>query len=133
MCILMVCAEKWQNVNFDLYVYTRVWFWIDEMYIFSNLSALKNGFKITSGENKPMFYTTLRYLFKKVFKPHVDDIAKYVEATQQDQKNIILATDTIAKAVHAIPAPFKAFGINIFEHIPFIKKQMAMYSMGLGV
>ncbi len=63
----------------------------------------------------------------------LDDIAKYVEATQQDQKNIILATDTIAKAVHAIPAPFKAFGINIFEHIPFIKKQMAMYSMGLGV
>lgn len=63
----------------------------------------------------------------------LEDITQYVEATQRDQKNIILATDSIAKAVHAVPAPLKALGINIFEHMPFLKKQIAMLGMGLSV
>jgi len=69
----------------------------------------------------------------KCWGERLDDITQYVEATQRDQKNIILATDSIAKAVHAIPAPLKALGLNIFEHTPFLKKQIAMLGMGASI
>ena len=46
------------------------------VFIFSTLSACKDGFKIRK-QCKALTYSSLRELFVETFKPHVSDVTKY--------------------------------------------------------
>ena len=55
----------WANISCD-----------SDIYIFSHLSATKNGF-ILRKDGKHLSYSNLRSLFIEAFKPHVSDINQY--------------------------------------------------------
>lgn len=56
---------SWANVSDD-----------SDVYVFSQLSATKTGYKFRN-DGKHIAYSNLRPLFIEAFKPHVSDISKY--------------------------------------------------------
>lgn len=65
------------------------------------------------------------------FGDKLADLNHYIETCQSDQKQVIFATDSIAKAVHLIPSPLKSIGLQLLQKAPSIKKQIARMGMGM--
>lgn len=65
------------------------------------------------------------------FGDKLADLNHYIETCQSDQKQVIFATDSIAKAVHLIPSPLKSIGLQLLQKAPSMKKQIARMGMGM--